>query len=139
MSRVSSKLRQKVIERAKGFCEYCQSDSAFSQDPFDIEHILPISEGGKSDLENLALACHGCNVYKSNKMTSYDDLSEESVRLFNPRTDVWKEHFAWTKDFTIIIGLTPIGRVTVSKLKMNRLGLKNQRAVFYFTGNHPPE
>jgi hypothetical protein len=37
MSKISSKLRQKVIERAKGFCEYCLSDSVFSQDPFDIE------------------------------------------------------------------------------------------------------
>lgn len=139
MSKVSSKLRQKVIERAKGFCEYCQSDSAFSQDPFDIEHIFPISKEGNSDVENLALACHGCNVYKSNKTTGYDDLSEEKVRIFNPRKDVWKEHFAWMEDFTVIIGLTSIGRVTIAELKMNRLGLKNQRAVFYFTGNHPPK
>lgn len=139
MSKVPAKLRQKVIDRAKGFCEYCRTNSAFSQDPFDIEHISPVSDEGTTSLSNLALACHGCNLYKTTKTAGYDDLSGESVRLFNPRIDVWKEHFAWTKNFTVIIGLTPIGRVSVSQLRMNREGLINQRKIFHLFGIHPPE
>lgn len=139
MNKISAKLRQKVIKRAKGFCEYCRSNSAFSQDPFDIEHILPVAVEGTNEFSNLALACHGCNLYKSNKTEGHDDLSEEIVRFFNPRADVWKDHFAWTKKFTVIIGLTPIGRVTVSELKMNRKGLVNQRKILCAFDIHPPK
>ena len=39
------------------------------------------------------------------------------VRLFHPRRDKWTEHFAM--DGALIVGKTPIGRVTVSLLRMN--------------------
>ncbi|WNZ24154.1 mitochondrial large ribosomal subunit protein uL30m [Leptolyngbya sp. NK1-12] len=34
----------------------------------------------------------------------------------------WSEHFAWSEDTTLIIGLTPIGRATVQTLRLNRAG-----------------
>ena len=138
MSNISDKIRQIIIKRAKGFCEYCVSNSAFSQDPFDVDHISPIFEQGTDSLDNLALACHGCNLYKSIKISGYDDLSEQNIKLFNPRTDIWKEHFSWNSEFTKIIGWTPIGRVTITELKMNRDGLINQREILRFAGKHPP-
>jgi len=39
------------------------------------------------------------------------------VALFNPRTQVWEEHFEWAGDR--ITGTTSIGRVTVRVLNMN--------------------
>lgn len=129
---IPAKLRSEVTERANGLCEYCLSDVDFSHSPFDIEHIIPIVEGGKTESENLALSCHGCNLHKSIKLSGYDVLSDEEVRLFNPRKDIWEKHFSWAKEFTIIIGLTPIGRATVETLKLNRRGLINQRKVLYY-------
>ncbi len=38
----------------------------------------------------------------------------------------------------MILGITAKGRVTITALKMNRLGLKNLRRVLYITGSHPP-
>ncbi len=136
---VSARNRRETAKRAKGFCEYCRSNSRFSDSPFDIDHILPESEGGKSELNNLALACHGCNLFKSNKTVFFDAATDKIVRLFNPRLDVWHEHFAWTSAFTEIVGLTAIGRTTVEALNLNRKGLLNQRRLLYKYGKHPAE
>lgn len=70
--KIPAALRREVIKRAKGFCEYCRTDSDFSDSPFDVEHIVPISKNGKTEIENLALSCHGCNLYKSNKTEGFD-------------------------------------------------------------------
>ena len=136
---ISSEMRQKVFERANGFCEYCRSNSRFSGSPFEIDHIFPESEGGNSETDNLALACHGCNLFKSNKTEFFDSATGKIVRIFNPRIDVWAEHFAWSSDFTETVGLTAIGRATIEALKLNREGLINKRRMQYKYGEHPPE
>jgi hypothetical protein len=46
--------------------------------------------------------------------------------------------FGWSDDFTLIVGLTPIGRATVEALQLNREGLVNLRQVLYAMGIHPP-
>ncbi len=139
MTKVSTKLRGEVIKRAKGFCEYCRSNSAFSDSPFDVEHIVPIFADGTTISENLALSCHGCNLHKSSKLEGFDIISEESVRLFHPRNDNWNDHFTWANEFSAIVGLTPVGRATVETLKLNRKGVVNQRKMLYFYGEHPPK
>jgi hypothetical protein len=135
---ISSEIRRKVFERAKGFCEYCRSNSRFSGSPFETDHIFPESEGGNSEPENLALACHGCNLFKSNKIEFFDSANGKIVRLFNPRTDFWAEHFAWSSDFTEMVGLTATGRATIEALKLNREGLINKRRMSYKYGEYPP-
>ena len=138
MSSVSKKFRRDVRKRADGFCEYCRANSRFSESPFDVEYIHPESLGGTSELENLALACHGCNLFKSNKTEFFDAATDKTVRLFNPRADLWSEHFAWTSDFTRMVGLTAVGRVTIEALKTNRESLINQRKALFKYGEHPP-
>ncbi len=125
--RIAAALHPKIIRIAGGKCEYCSSDSDFSDSPFDVEHIVPIALGGTSSIDNLALACHGCNLRKSTRITGYDVIIEENVELYNPRKHTWTEHFTWSQDGTLIVGLTPSGRATVEALKLNRTGLVNQR------------
>ena len=62
--RITSQEKHDVMERAKGCCEYCRSQVRFAMQPFSVEHIVPRSRGGKTELENLALACQGCNNHK---------------------------------------------------------------------------
>lgn len=50
----------------------------------------------------------------------------------------WADHFVWNEDFSLIIGITPIGRATVETLQLNREGLVNLRKVLYPIGEHPP-
>lgn len=136
---ISAEIRREVIKRAGGFCEYCRSNSRFSDSPFDIDHIVPDSAGGESELNNLALACRGCNLFKSNKTELFDSGTDKTVRLFNPRVDVWSGHFIWTSDFSEIIGRTAIGRATVTALNLNREAIVNQRTMLHKYGKHPPE
>jgi 5-methylcytosine-specific restriction endonuclease McrA len=137
--KIPAAMRREVIKRARGLCEYCRTDSDFSDSPFDVEHIVPVSQKGVTELENLALACHGCNLNKSDKTEFFDAVSGKLSRLFNPREDIWEEHFGWTQNYLIVVGLTAVGRVTVELLELNRKGLINQRRLLYIFGQHPPK
>lgn len=135
---VSASIRAKIEERAEKLCEYCRSPLEFSPDPFSVEHIFPISKGGTDDLENLALVCQGCNGYKSTKTEAFDVMSQMTVQFYNPRQDLWNEHFVWSEDFTEIIGKTAKGRVTIIVLKLNRQRVMNLRRILVLGGEHPP-
>ncbi len=137
--RISKTLRNLVADRASFLCEYCKAPKNYSPSPFDVEHILPTSLGGNSDLDNLALSCNGCNGLKSNKITAVDPVSDLDVPLFHPRKDEWPHHFAWDASGLLIIGTTPTGRATVDLLKLNRLELVNLRNLLAMVGKHPPE
>jgi hypothetical protein len=67
--------------------------------------------------ENLAFACFRCNRRKGPNVASFDPLTGQLVLLFNPRTQLWHEHFAWEGAF--IQPLTAEGRVTVNLLRLN--------------------
>ena len=62
-----------------------------------------------------------------------------SVPLFNPRTQIWAEHFSWSEDGTSIIGQTPTGRATIVALSLNRELRVRARALWVEVGWHPPE
>jgi hypothetical protein len=62
------------------------------------------------------------------------------VPLFNPRTQVWAEHFGWSDDGIRIIGSTPIGRATVVALHLSDdPDAITVRSYWVLAGWHPPE
>ncbi len=136
---ISVELRRLVSDRSGGYCEYCKFPVKFALESMEIDHTFPVSLGGKTVAENLALACHGCNQNKQNRVEGMDLVSSTLVGIYNPRTMVWEEHFGWSQDTTLIVGKTPTGRVTVRFLKMNRSGLVNLRRVLERSGDHPPD
>lgn len=109
-----------VAERAVYRCEYCHAPESVFNFPFEVEHILPQSRGGSDDLANLALACHACNLFKSDFETGRDEESQAEVPLFHPRIDIWEQHFQIDAERAEIFGITPVGRATVARLQMNR-------------------
>ena len=114
---IPSSLRQLVIERAQGKCEYClihQDDSIYSH---EVDHVIARKHGGQTVAKNLALSCLSCNRHKGSDLTTFDPLSNEIVPLFNPRRQTWSDHF--TLNGIHIIGITPTGRATVFLLKLN--------------------
>ncbi|MFN0080145.1 MAG: HNH endonuclease [Prosthecobacter sp.] len=125
--RVSEKLRRVVFARAGFRCEYCQSSEALSASPFVAEHIVPLACGGRTSAENLACACHGCNLLKADHQTGWDVVTHQEVSLFDPRADRWPEHFHWSSNGQEIIPFTSKGRATVHRLSLNRPGLRNLR------------
>lgn len=128
-----------IHQRANRCCEYCKFLLDYSHDAFHIEHIIPISLSGTYELFNLALACDGCNSHKWTFVEGLDAQTGFKSPLFNPRKDIWSEHFEWTDDFKMIQGVTPEGRTTVDVLKMNRNGLVNVRKALKLYGVHPPK
>ncbi|MEW5986221.1 MAG: HNH endonuclease signature motif containing protein [Chloroflexota bacterium] len=138
-ARVTARQRQAVIQRANGCCEYCRSQARFATQSFSVEHIIPRRQDGKTELENLALACEGCNSHKHVKVTGRDPVTDDEVSLFHPRQQKWGHHFRWNDDFTLIVGLTPTGRATVDTLQLNRESLVNLRQILYAMGEHPPQ
>ena len=135
---ISESIRQQVEKRAAYRCEYCQTIMESSTQRFEMEHIIPLSKGGQSLLKNLALSCRGCNSFKQNKMEGFDSLTELFVPLFNPRKDIWKEHFAWDTNPLFLIGLTATGRATIETLKPNRSQLIGVRKLLEKINLHPP-
>ncbi len=134
-----NKLKDLILKRANGLCEYCKSPANISPQPFAIEHIIPKSKNGETIEENLALSCQGCNNYKYNKTSGLDNLTGETVNLFNPRKQEWNENFKWSDDVLEMIGITSIGRVTIDELKLNRIELQNLRNLLATAGKHPPK
>ena len=128
-----------MIERALNRCEYCQSPAAYSPEIFEIEHIQPLTDGGITDLSNLALSCPACNRYKGNRQSVIDPETGQSVSLFHPRLYRWQEHFTWSEDFDTIEGLTPTGRVTIVTLNMNRMAVQRFRMALRAIDQHPAQ
>ena len=137
---ITLRTRQRVAERARHTCEYCRHRDDYIYDSFEIEHIIPLAHPLSSNaLRNLAYACGGCNGFKGVKTHATDPDTGEEVPLYNPRQQRWSDHFAWTPDYTQMIGLTPTGRATVDALRLNRVGLQNLRRSLHRDGQHPPE
>jgi hypothetical protein len=135
--RVTPVQRQAVFTRARRRCEYCHTPDGFVPGSFAVEHIVPRSKGGRTRLDNLALSCPACNGHKYNKVEGADPLSGTLVTLFNPRQQRWVEHFVWSDDFTLLVGLTPTGRATVATLQMNHEKMVNLRRLLGLAGLHP--
>ena len=93
MSYIPEALRQQVIDRAQGRCEYClihQQDSLYAH---EIDHVIPEKHRGVTSLENLCLACLDCNRHKGSDFASFDPETGEVALLFNPREQSWSDHF----------------------------------------------
>lgn len=130
--------RQQIFERAHGLCEYCQTAQIIVV-TIEIDHIIPQVAGGKTQLENLCLVCRGCNGFKQHFQTGVDPTTGIETALFDPRNQVWKEHFQWNKDGSVLIGLTAIGSATIERLRINREGIVASRRLWVEAGWHPPK
>lgn len=117
MSRFSESQREQVRQRADNRCEYCRKPDLVSTYGYHVDHIIPIAHGGNSEAENLAWACFECNVSKGRDVASYDPVTQRLTPLYNPRVDVWEQHFVFQG--ARILGLSPVGRVTVILLSFN--------------------
>lgn len=126
-----------ILENSNGVCEYCHSQAEYSFASYSIEMIIPTSKGGNIEIRNLALTCQGCSNHKYRKTEGFDAISGESFELFNPRSDDWKDHFAWNDDASFLVGLTAKGRATINELKLNRPTLIELRAILVKFDKHP--
>lgn len=111
----------------------------YASNSFEMEHVLPLAADGDSSLDNLALACGGCNSHKHTKVDTLDPVNQIRTLLFHPRQQAWHEHFEWSAGYLEIVGKTAVGRATVSALRMNRPSVINLRRVMLLANLHPPD
>jgi hypothetical protein len=131
-----SEIARIVAARAGDRCEYCRMHRALQGATFHVEHIDPTSQGGTSDLGNLAWCCPGCNLTKSDHVQVTDPKSGAVVRMFHPRRQRWSRHFRWVGPQ--LVGRTPVGRATVDALALNhprRIRIREAEQLF---GWFPP-
>lgn len=138
MAYISSHLRQAIVERADHRCEYCHSLELVTGGPLHIEHVIPEVLGGRTTLDNLALACARCNLHKGTRTRYRDPVSGRLVPLFNPRTQKWSRHFNWSEDSTRVVGRTRSGRATIIALNMNHPTIVLSRSLWVSLEIHPP-
>jgi hypothetical protein len=147
---VPGTVRALVLARAAGRCEYCRTRGWL----LTLDHVVPravwksAARSGQpappchpDDPTNLVAACFACNLAKWKATTGHDPLTGRIERLFNPRQDTWEDHFAWADDDGIeLVGTTPIGRATITRLRLNRDIYREQRKLLRaaMLGGGPP-
>ena len=118
-SYIPTNLRSQVIERANELCEYCLIPQSFSFSTHQIDHIIAQKHGGQTISENLALSCSLCNKHKGSDIASIDPQTGIITSLFNPRQDIWDDHFELQVSGNIH-PLSPKGRATARLLQFNQ-------------------
>jgi len=129
----AGEVRSVVLGRASFRCEYCHIDGWQLQ----VEHVVPrsaryratpsLSADELNALANLAAACAHCNRFKGDFVTGEASAFGGEHRLFNPRSDHWDAHFAWSPDYLRILPLNGVGDATIQRLNMNDPMLRRQR------------
>lgn len=109
--------RQVVRDRAGHRCEYCQLPEHGDVQPFQVDHIRAQKHSGADTLENTAWSCLACNSCKGPNVAGYDPDTDRLCVLFDPRHDQWSDHVEW--DGPILMGLTAVGRTTISVLRID--------------------
>ena len=59
--RQSSWWKQQI---GKGVCYFCEQK--FARDLLTMDHLIPLSRGGRSTKKNIVVACKQCNSHKKN-------------------------------------------------------------------------
>lgn len=65
--KVSNKIRFAIYKRDGYRCKMCGKSG--DNNDLEIDHIIPISKGGKSTFDNLQTLCHDCNVKKGDTIS----------------------------------------------------------------------
>jgi 5-methylcytosine-specific restriction endonuclease McrA len=66
---ITAKQRNRIFERCEGKCAYCSGQLLYN-DPWHIDHIVPLAKGGSNEEDNLTLACARCNAKKRDKLVA---------------------------------------------------------------------
>jgi HNH endonuclease len=134
-SAIPAGLRRQVCDRAQGKCEYCLLGQAFSIYTHEVDHVIAQKHDGQTTFENLALACFFCNRYKGADLTTFDPATGMIALLFNPRSQIWLEHFVLNQ--SRIEGITPVGRATAKLLRFNVSARMLERQVLMVQKQYP--
>jgi hypothetical protein len=73
-------LARQVYARDGHRCRYCGREDG----PWQLDHVRPVSKGGKTTLSNLVVACRWCNQRKHDRIWKPVPLRLHRARLSRP-------------------------------------------------------
>ncbi|MFQ5767337.1 MAG: HNH endonuclease [Acidobacteriota bacterium] len=71
--------RKNIFYRDRNRCQYCAV--RFRSRDLNLDHVIPLSRGGRSTWENVVCACLRCNMLKGNRLPQ-----EAGMKLFRQPT-----------------------------------------------------
>lgn len=78
---LTKRLRYEILRRDNHTCRYCGESAPDVK--LTVDHVLPVSLGGKDDPTNLVAACRDCNAGKSSSNPDQplvDQVSDDAIR-----------------------------------------------------------
>lgn len=132
---IPAALRRLVVERANNRCEYCLLPADLAFFAHEVDHVIALKHGGRTEETNLAFACWRCNRHKGSDMGSFDPLTNSFSFLYNPRIQRWDEHFRLHN--AELVGTTPEGRTTIQLLQLNTAERIAERQRLIDVGRYP--
>jgi len=90
-----------VILRDTMQCQYC--DTRLTRNSCTMDHVIPISKGGKTNWENVVTACGPCNTAKADKLfpkplrtpykpTYYDLVKNKEILNLKVKHESWMNY-----------------------------------------------
>jgi hypothetical protein len=96
---ISKSMRFEIFKRDEFKCQYCGS---FAPDVIlEIDHILPVCEGGKNEMINLVTSCFDCNRGKGKRKLSAKastKAQENEFELLKIRKEQMQQFVKWKKE-----------------------------------------
>ena len=76
--------RKNIYRRDNNTCQYC--GRKLRTEDLNLDHVIPLSRGGRNAWENVVCSCIPCNMCKGNRT-----LHEAGVKLIRkPKKPMWK-------------------------------------------------
>jgi 5-methylcytosine-specific restriction endonuclease McrA len=69
--------RENILLRDEGKCQYCMKK--LTKKNFTLDHVIPVSKGGKKVWQNIVACCNSCNQNKGSRT-----LRETKMKLIKP-------------------------------------------------------
>ncbi|WP_321311503.1 HNH endonuclease signature motif containing protein [Halarcobacter sp.] len=105
--RVTKKIKEQLLKQAEGKCEYCGIE--LDERTAMVDHKIPLSQGGSSDIENLAISCPKCNILKADKI-----LGSISNPVVESAAKLWIHAFLKSPKITSISSIVSVIAVVLT-------------------------
>ena len=100
---ISPKLRFEVFKRDNHKCQYCGATPRDEGVVLEVDHIVPVYEGGDNSFENLITSCKQCNIGKGKRKITdknYISLKEKELKETDEKREQLKAYLKSRLDKT---------------------------------------
>lgn len=96
---ISKSVRFEVFKRDSFKCQYCGASAPDAI--LEVDHIIPVADGGDNDMMNLITSCRDCNRGKGKKkLTDRQTIEKQKAELddLNERREQMEMMLQWKRD-----------------------------------------